>query len=161
MDNPMMVYLAGPINGCTEDECTNWREEVVKKVHMLLEEKEQKDFLTLDPMRRDFRGKEGDHTEEIVEGDLVDIQNSSLVLANTWQYTVGTSMEIFYAKHVLRKKVLIIHPPGKSVSPWLKYHSDFIVNDLDSAAAVIVALLRAGLQFSFGKNKKDDCYAGC
>jgi hypothetical protein len=56
----MLVYLAGAINGCTDDECKDWRE-LVKSIIGV--EK------TLDPMRRDYRGVELDCINEIVEGD--------------------------------------------------------------------------------------------
>lgn len=45
----MKVYLCGPINGCTDDQCKNWRE-AAKQV---LSD-------TVDPMRRDYRGREDD-----------------------------------------------------------------------------------------------------
>lgn len=43
----MKVYLAGPINGCTDAEAKNWREEL--KTHFPN---------AIDPMKRDYRGVE-------------------------------------------------------------------------------------------------------
>ena len=52
------IYLCGPINGCTNSECLDWRESV-----------KTWGFKTLDPMRRDYRDKDEDCVKEIVELD--------------------------------------------------------------------------------------------
>ncbi len=38
--------------------------------------------------------------------------------------SVGTSMEVFYAKHNLGKRVVIVDRQDKPLSPWLLHHSD-------------------------------------
>jgi hypothetical protein len=43
----MKVYLCGPINGCTDSECIDWRAAAKKRLSD-----------TIDPMRRDYRGRE-------------------------------------------------------------------------------------------------------
>lgn len=108
-----LVYLAGPINGCTDDEAVSWRELAKAQIGM---------DCCLDPMRRDYRGREGEFTAEIVEADKADIFACGLVLANCWQQSTGTSMEVFYA-HSIGKPVIAVVPPGAPVSPWLKYHA--------------------------------------
>jgi translation initiation factor 2B subunit (eIF-2B alpha/beta/delta family) len=45
---------------------------------------------------------------------------------------VGTSMEILFA-HQNHKPVFVANVSGKSVSPWLMYHSDIICESLDEA----------------------------
>lgn len=55
------VYLCDPINGCTDDEATTWRE----KAKGLLQSKDpsaMNNYMCVDPMRRDYRGREGDFT---------------------------------------------------------------------------------------------------
>src|SRR5512135_812368 len=89
----MVVYLAGPIDGCSQEECSDWREKM---------KQELPDVEFLDPMRRQFEGydyKTGKWNnkldeqviEEVVEGDKMDILNSDVVIANCWKIGVGTS----------------------------------------------------------------------
>jgi hypothetical protein len=106
----MKVYLCGAIAGCSDTECKDWRE-VAKKV---LPD-------TLDPMVRDYRGKEDSNTKDIVELDKRDIDNSDALLVNYIKPSVGTSMEILYAWE-RGKIVVIVAAPGTVLSPWLKYH---------------------------------------
>lgn len=122
-----VVYLAGPINGCTDDEANNWRDVVKDKVGA---------DNCLDPMRRDYRGIEDQSVNEIVIGDLTDINDSDVMLANCWQVSWGTAMEIHYA-HGNGLRVIVIIPEGTRISPWLRYHSDAIVHNIDEALALL------------------------
>lgn len=119
----MKLYLAGAINGCTDEECKDWREYVKKIVG---EEN------TLDPMRRDYRGKEMDCVEEIVEGDKVDIDLSTHLLIYFDKPSVGTSMEILYAWE-RNTPVIVVAPIDVKLSPWLIYHSDKVFNTFKEA----------------------------
>lgn len=123
-----ITYLAGPINGCTDDEANNWRD--VAKARLGEEN-------TLDPMRRDYRGQENDPgiDKQIVHGDFVDILDSDVMLANCWQVSWGTAMEIFFAADQ-GKKVIAVLPEGGRISPWLSYHAT-VVHSLDAALALI------------------------
>jgi hypothetical protein len=114
------VYLCGPINGCTDAQCKDWREFAKSKLNSWT-----------DPMRRDYRGREGDFYREIVELDKVDVRECDIVLANCPMPSVGTSMEILLAWQ-LGKIVVIVHPPGK-ISPWLVYHSTCVVSSMEEA----------------------------
>jgi nucleoside 2-deoxyribosyltransferase len=112
----MIVYLAGPINGCTDCEANSWREQV-------------KDTIgaenCLDPMRRDYRGHEDTVQREIVENDKEDIFNADVVLAYCWQVSVGTSMEVLLAWE-MHKPVIVVVPADMPVSPWLRYHATIV-----------------------------------
>lgn len=114
-------YLCGPINGCTDAECNDWRSEVKKHFPK-----------AIDPMRRDYRGQEDDFVAEIVEGDKFDILDSDYMIANCPKPSVGTSMEIFYA---WQKKigVVAIVPDITTASPWLKYHCRLLVTTVAEA----------------------------
>lgn len=116
-----MVYLCGPINGCTDGECNNWRTDakIVFKN-------------TIDPMRRDYRGVELDSVNEIVVLDKADVRSCNVVLASCPKPSVGTSMEVFYA-WTLDIPVVCVVPDGVAVSPWLKYHSTKIVSTFADA----------------------------
>lgn len=120
------IYLCGPINGCTDAECSDWREFV----------KTQWEGPTLDPMRRDYRGKEDESVNEIVTLDKVDIANSDAILVNYDKPSVGTSMEVYLA-FTAGKLVVVVAKPGERISPWLRYHSHKIADGFGDALAFI------------------------
>lgn len=121
----MKVYLCGPINGCTDAECKDWRE-LAKR---LLPD-------TLDPMRRDYRGREDECIAEIVEGDKADIDQCSALLVNYDKPSVGTSMEILYAWE--RKiQVVVVASKEARISPWLRYHATKIVHSFMEALELL------------------------
>lgn len=122
-----LTYLCGPINGCTDDEATNWRE--LAKQALGAEN-------CIDPMRRDYRGIENANVAKIVNGDLDDIDTCDIVLANCWHASWGTAMEIHYAYECC-KMVIAVVPPGTSVSPWLTYHASLITDSLTDALGQI------------------------
>lgn len=122
----MIVYLAGPINGCNDDEANGWRQGFMARLPHL-------EFR--DPMVRDYRGREDECVAEIVQGDIADIDECDTFLAYCWQVSWGTAMEIFYAYRA-GKRVILVVPEGARVSPWLRYHSHYIVSNLAAAGAI-------------------------
>jgi nucleoside 2-deoxyribosyltransferase len=126
------VYLCGPINGRTDADCTNWRD----AFKALWPD-------CLDPMRRDYRGRELEPgiAAEIVAGDIEDIKASSAILVFFDKPSVGTAMEVFYAKQDLGKPVILIDASGKPLSPWLTHHADRIVSTVAEAHAAIKEIL--------------------
>jgi nucleoside 2-deoxyribosyltransferase len=120
------IYLCGPINGCTDAECKDWREFV----------KAGWEGPALDPMRRDYRGKEDESVREIVEFDKIDVMNSDAILVNFDKPSVGTSMEILYAFE-RGKLVVVVASPEARISPWMRYHSHKIVHSFREALGFI------------------------
>lgn len=135
------IYLCGPINGRTTDDATNWRE-LAKQRWM------EGGGKCLDPMSRDYRGRELEPgiAAEIVAGDIEDIQNSDAILVFFDKPSVGTAMEVFYAKHVLGKPVVVIDGSDRPLSPWLVHHSDAQVRHMSVALATINMLLNRAAQ---------------
>jgi nucleoside 2-deoxyribosyltransferase len=122
------VYLCGPINGCTDSEANDWRSE---SKHQL-----STDFDLLDPMRRDYRGREDECVREIVELDKIDVMQSDIILVNYPQPSVGTAMEVFYAwEH--GKMVVTVAPEKITISPWMRYHSTVIFHTFEEAFSFI------------------------
>lgn len=117
----MKIYLAGPINGCSDDEANGWRS-MFKSAWPNV----------LDPMVRDYRGVEDVSYREIVEQDKADITASDAVLVYFERPSVGTSMEVLYAWSKC-KKIVLVDKSSKPLSPWLRYHSDKIFKTLSEA----------------------------
>lgn len=120
-----MIYLCGPINGRSDDDCTVWREQA-------------KDLLgpenCLDPMRRDYRGREAESVNEIVQLDKIDIQNSTALLVYFDKPSVGTSMEVFLSWS-MATPVVVVDRSDRPLSPWLVYHSTKVVDSVGDAVA--------------------------
>lgn len=115
------MYLAGPINGCSDAEAQHWRAEVTRLLNGDV----------LDPMRRDYRGREDENVLGIVEGDKRDISECQAVIVYAAHPSWGTAMEVYHA-WAEGKRVVVVVPDG-SVSPWLRYHSTLVVRTLAQA----------------------------
>lgn len=126
-DTMKRTYLCGPINGCTDEECKDWRQYVAG----ILPD-------TCDPMVRDYRGREAECFAEIVELDKQDIDGCDFILVNYDKPSVGTAMEILYAWE-RKKPVITVCKEGTSISPWLRYHSTLICHSFDEAIKHIQA----------------------
>lgn len=109
------LYLAGPINACSDIEAMDWRAEVKERLSDCYE--------FLDPMRHDYRGRELEPgvAEEIVGNDLQDIYSSDVIFAYCPKPSCGTSMEIYHSFEMLHKEVIVVAP--HPMSPWLKRFS--------------------------------------
>lgn len=122
----MRVYLGGPIHGRTDAECRDWREEARR----LLVGHE-----AVDPMRRDYRGREGECFREVVEGDKADIASCDVLLMHCPRPSVGTSMEILYGWE-RGKRVVAVAP--EVTSPWLCYHAEAVFPSLVEAVEYLM-----------------------
>lgn len=124
------IYLCGPIMDCSEDQSKDWR--------TCAKERLGGRFQLLDPMRRNFRDREIDSANEIVEFDLQDIRDADLLLVNYAKPSIGTAMEVFYAAHDKGKFVVAFSPkPFKDCSPWMVRFCTKILQDLDEAIEYI------------------------
>ncbi len=123
----MKVYLCGPINGCSDEECNNWRDAMKS---MFGEEN------CIDPMRRDYRGKEAEAYREIVELDKLDVLMADAIIVNYDKPSVGTAMEVLYA-WMHHKPIITVCKSGTVISPWLRYHSTKIVHSFERACSAL------------------------
>jgi len=120
------IYLAGPINNCTDTECKNWRE----MARLYFESEDVTDEIgrvrILDPMRRDYRGREMDAGVRhlIVKGDKTDIRQADILLVYSPKPSYGTIME-FYDAYVYQNKWVVIVNADEFASPWLDEHCDY------------------------------------
>ena len=124
------IYLCGPIMDEHEGQARAWRDRARKLL--------SRNFILLDPMRRNFKDREVDSANEIVEFDLQDIRDADIVLVNYNKNSIGTSMEVFYASHNLKKFVVAFSPFSfKDSSPWMVRFCTKILPDLDLACRYI------------------------
>lgn len=130
MKEKKKIYLCGPIMDETEGAAREWRGKAKKLLG--------KHFTLLDPMRRNFKDREVDSANEIVEFDLQDVRDADIVLVCYSKNSIGTSMEVFYASHNLKKFVVAFSPFSfKDSSPWMVRFCTKILPDLDGACRYI------------------------
>lgn len=120
------LYLCGPINGCTDAEANDWRSLV----------KASWAGPCIDPMDRDYRGREAEAFREIVELDKADIDRCDVLLVNYDRPSVGTSMEILYGWE-RDKQIVVVCRSDSVISPWLRYHAHHIVHEFSDALDLI------------------------
>jgi nucleoside 2-deoxyribosyltransferase len=89
----------------------------------------------VDPMRRDFRAGTEGHEDEIVEGDLADIDSCDAVLADFTAPDEGTAMETWYAHS--RGVRVVAYSGGKPPHPWTVYVAESVHPLLDDAIAAL------------------------
>ncbi len=124
------IYLCGPIMDETENNAVEWRQAAHEKLG--------DNFIILDPMRRNFKDREVDSANEIVEFDLQDVRDADIVLVNYSKNSIGTSMEVFYASNDLKKFVVAFSPfPFKECSPWMVRFCTKILPSLEEAIEYI------------------------
>jgi len=118
------VYLAGPMEDCTEDHMTSWRWFVSDALDL-------SDINTLDPTRRvSFHDQLGDSLENVTKTmntckrifkqDLQDIAESKIVLADVRRHSgrgTGTSMELMFA-HMKNKIIILWANEGDFIHPF-------------------------------------------
>ena len=134
----MVVYLSGPISGCSDEDANGWRDAVTKELEAL-------GIVVLNPMRRDHRGNEQRYASAIVEEDKLDITMSDILLVhfgkNFARPGVGTSMEIILG-WMLHKRIIVVHPAEAELSPWLTYHAHHLYTEMSSAVNKIQRILK-------------------
>ena len=116
------VYLAGPINGCSDNEAHGWRDHVIAELSGL--------YTFLNPMDRDYRNINDNHrackdaAHEVCEGDKNDIRSCSIFLAVMPKPCLGTAMELFFAWHAtcLPLCLVVVPPEPHPLSPWVVEH---------------------------------------
>jgi nucleoside 2-deoxyribosyltransferase len=118
------LYLAGPMEDCTEDHMTSWRQLVSDTLDL-------SDINTLDPTRRvSFHDQLGDSLENVTKTmntckrifkqDLQDIAESKIVLADVRRNSgrgTGTSMELMFA-HMKNKIIILWANEGDFIHPF-------------------------------------------
>lgn len=122
----LKIYLAGPVDNCSEKEKTMWRN-IVKQT--------KPEYTFLDPMHYEvdvILGKK--NINEVIELEKGDIFDSDVLLAYPWKPGSGTAMEIMWAWMLNRNErrnnkinIVVVSEINTYLSPWIKYHSTIVV----------------------------------
>jgi len=109
------IYLAGPIEGCSFEECTGWREEFIKLMPDTVQ--------CLSPMREKVAAHHSKNNVDclvthlmssskgIMVRDYYDCHRSDLIVANfigSNRVSIGTVMELAWAWHARIPTIVII-----------------------------------------------------
>lgn len=130
MNEKKVIYLSGPIMDEHEGHAREWRDKATMEL--------ERHFLLLDPMRRNFKDREVDSANEIVEFDLQDVRDADILLVNYNKPSIGTSMEVFHASFNLGKFIIGFSPFSfKDCSPWMVRFCTKILPSLEDAIAYI------------------------
>jgi len=117
-----MVYLGGPIHGRDDASSWEWRIDARKRLGA-------KNIMSVNPLDNDYRGREMAFMDRLVERDKEWILTCDTMLVNCREPGWGTAMEILFGWEQ-HKQIIIF---GGVTSPWLHYHSNLVVDDLDAA----------------------------
>lgn len=125
--NTLKIYQCGPMAGCSDEEMHGWREDLKKNYP---------DITWLDPCDRNYVHQQW---RKLVDDDIQDINNADYVLAYYWKTGSGSAMELAYNHYVARKPSVVVVPEFKVVSPWVRYHADYLVETFDHAMKIILS----------------------
>jgi nucleoside 2-deoxyribosyltransferase len=127
-----LVYLAGPISGCNDDQSRRWRASV--------KERHGDEFEFIDPtdelVDRDEHG-----SVEIVRKDELAIARADAVLANMWKESIGTSIGVALAR--AKGKTVVIADPNHLNSRTLAYYADAVAKTVPESVKRLRGLLRS------------------
>lgn len=147
------VYAAGPIGGFTHDECTEWRDYLIKNIDHRIEvfcpmrgceflkgpEKLTCQSYELNPMTTQ---------KGIMDRDFNDVKRADVLFANLLRHggdaqmrSLGTAMEIAWAYALQKPVVLLMDRPNIHEHAMLEEAASYIVDDLDVAIRLTEALL--------------------
>lgn len=150
MKDKFIVYLAGPISGCTFDECVDWREQFNNML--------PKEIIGMSPMRGKsyLNDKSIIHcsypnhalscSRGIITRDYNDCRRADMIVVNflgtTEKVSIGTVMEIAWGK-AFNKPVVCVMEDDNNVHdhPMIQECIGFRVKTLEEAATIVKAVL--------------------
>lgn len=130
----LKIALEGPINGCTDSDCQDWRKKAIADLG------EYYDFHN--PMDLDCRGKEQEMEQRLVDFDTAGIASSDIILAMADKPTWGTAMGIQMA-WAMHKNIIVVCPSDKP-SPWLRNRTTSMFNNFDDAIDLLLSMAKFG-----------------
>ena len=164
-----LVYLAGPITGCSYGECTSWRQGVIKALppHIIgLSPLRQKEYLGMETAIMDqYPDTVMSCQRGIMTRDRWDATRADAVFVNllgATRVSIGTVMEIAWADAKRIPIVLVMEKTGNvHEHAMLRDAVGFRVETIDEGVNVLKALFYNGenvpplFQFPMGKPAGD------
>lgn len=135
-----LVYLAGPISGCSDIQKHKWRDDVKKKY--------AKDFDFIDPTEDMISRRSS--PQEFVEADLGEIKRSNGILANMWRESIGTTLGVVHASRIGRP--VVVADPNHLRHRMLQFHADAVVDSALKAAKALRDMLGAEASWKVRKS---------
>ena len=144
------IYLAGPIAGCTENEATEWRDEVARALpHGIVGISP----LRCEPLVEGMRYTEKGATEKmwsdpraIATKNWLDTESCDLVLAylpkelNERRPSYGTTIEIGWAIGLRKPLIVVSDDEYLMEHPLIKHNASWRFDNLEDATEVIIGL---------------------
>ncbi len=144
-----LVYLAGPIDGCTYETCTGWREYAIKELELDgitgLSPMRAKEFLKEHPKLIDgISGHVLTSDSGITARDMWDVRRSDAILFNLLEaekVSIGTMVEYGWAS-AFNKPIVTIIEREKNVHEhsMVRRLSGYRVETLEEGLSVVRAL---------------------
>jgi len=143
-----LLYLSGPITGCTYEGCTDWRDKVTKML--------PPDIIAVSPMRKQpelkaagvltdsYEGKPFTSGKGIVCRDRFDVQRCDVMLVNvlgTTTISKGTLLEVGQGDMRRMPIILAIEKGNVHEHAMLYNMAGFVVDNLDEAVHIAISVL--------------------
>lgn len=146
-----LVYLAGPISGCSYGEATNWRQYAIEKLNPIigLSPMRGKDYLlenlNINPVHVDGVLST---SKAIVARDRFDCQRADCILFNlseSKQVSIGTMIEFGWADSARIPKVVVTGGNTIHNHAMVNQMSDFVAETLEEGIDIVKTILVDGL----------------
>lgn len=131
-----IAYIAGPIQGYEDEQ--NYRDVIADIL-------DKRNIKSIDPWKREtvvYDAKSDLHDKNkigtFIKMDLNDISKCDYYIAYLPVLSAGTCMEMFYAKMKGVKTITI--SKIENPSPWLVYHSDFMIKSISELDGILNSL---------------------
>lgn len=148
-----LVYLAGPISGCSFTDCTDWRKYVMDNVSEYIH--------TISPLRgKEHLAKENKIADSYEKDylasargincrDYWDVQRCSIVFVNflgATKVSIGTVMEIAWARAFNKPVICVMEEDNVHQHSMLGFACGYIVPTLEIGLEILEALLSTDKQ---------------
>jgi len=143
------VYLAGPITGCTYDECTDWRKDFADSMPESIDSyspmRFKKHLDTGTPIEDNYPQHVMCSQRGIMARDYFDCTRANLVVVNllgATRISIGTVMEMAWAfTHKIPTVVIMEKEGNVHEHSMLREAMSFRVESLEAAKEVVKAIL--------------------
>ncbi len=149
-----LVYLAGPISGCSYRECTDWREGVLTELAAVgiqaASPMRAKNYLakltTISATGQEYTSMSPLSTPRgVITRDRFDTQRADLVLVNllgATRVSIGTMIELGWADSVKTPTIVVMEPSGNPHEHMMVSElTGFRVSTIEEAVQIAKAIL--------------------